>query len=79
MREALNILERSAVLSKDDENDDNSINNRNNGKNDNNNVGRGGVGYYHHPGISSLESTRDVRGGIGRTMHIGGDIVRAGE
>ena len=42
MREALNILERSAVLSKDDENDDNSINNRNNGKNDNNDVGRGG-------------------------------------
>ena len=33
VREALNLLERSAALSKDDENDDTGTNNSNNGKN----------------------------------------------
>ena len=39
MREALNSLERSSALSKDEENDNNSINNSNNGKNGEGNVG----------------------------------------
>ena len=39
VREALNRLERSADLSKDDNNDNNGINNRKNGKNGDSNVG----------------------------------------
>ena len=39
VREALNLLERSAALSKDDENDDTGTNNSNNGKNGDVNIG----------------------------------------